>query len=103
MRKALVVASLALLAGACSYRPEPTDLVRVWDSSADVNACKRLARLSGPTPTGPTFGARLAEFRAEVVRRGGNDLLLHRSGRDNAFVTPIAYRCPRHYSGRTLG
>ena len=93
MRLALTAASLALLASACAYRPEPTEQIRIVDSPADVRVCTRLGEVSPTVPTGPSFDAALEAMLQNTVALGGTDLYVSQQSRDWALVRGIAYRC----------
>lgn len=93
MRSALFAATLALLASACAYRPEPTDQIRIVDSPADVRVCARLGEVSPTVPTGPTFEDALESMLQNTVALGGTDLYVSQRSRDWALVRGIAYRC----------
>ena len=93
MRSVILAATLALLASACAYRPEPTDQIRIVDSPADVRVCTRLGEVSPTVPTGPTFEEALESMLQNTVARGGTDLYVSQRSRDWALVPGIAFRC----------
>ena len=93
MRSALLAATLALLASACAYRPEPSEQIRIVDSPADVRVCTRLGEVGPTTPTGPSFDAALDSMIQNTLALGGTDLYVDQRSRDWALVRGIAYRC----------
>ena len=93
MFRALLVSSLALAASACAYRPEPTNTIRIVDSSADVRVCTQLGIVSPTVPTGPGFDAALESMLQATVGLGGTDLYVSRRSNDWSLVRGIAYRC----------
>ena len=97
----VAVAALAALA-ACSYRPTPTEVLRIVDSPADVRACTRLSSVSDPLLTGPGFGAALEAMLEYAVALGATDLYLQQLSHDWALVRGIAYRCAPHVRVRAV-
>jgi hypothetical protein len=110
MQRALLISLVALAATACSYRPEPTELVHIVDSATDVRACTRLGEVSPVTPTTPgtntplyvgfgvtlgnsTFGYATEAMLQSTVALGGTHLLLDKRSADWSLVRGIAYRC----------
>ena len=89
----LLIVTLALLVSACAYRPEPTEQIRIVDSSSDVRVCTRLSEVSPTVPTGPTFEDALEVMLQNTVARGGTDLYVSQRSHDWALVRGIAYRC----------
>jgi hypothetical protein len=115
MKRALLASLVALTASACAYRPEPTELVKIVDSPADVRVCTRLGEVSPTVPTtagssttlyvgfGQTlgrtdFGRATDDMLASTVALGGTHLYLQQVSADWSLVRGIAYRCG---SGRT--
>jgi hypothetical protein len=95
MNRALVASLIALAASACAYRPVPTELVRIVDTSADVRACRRLSEVSPPVTTTPGFGRNLEAMLESTVALGGTDLLVDRRSHDWLVVRGVAYDCNR--------
>jgi hypothetical protein len=110
MQRALLASLIALTASACAYRPEPTELVKIVDSPADVRACTRLGEVSPVTPTTPgthtqinvgfgqtfgrsTFGRATQDMLHATVALGGTHLYLQQVSQDWSLVRGIAYRC----------
>jgi hypothetical protein len=110
MQRALLASLVALAASACAYRPEPTELVKIVDSPADVRVCTRLGEVSPVTPTTPgtntslyigfgttlghsTFGYATEDMLQATVALGGTHLYLQRVSEDWSLVRGIAYRC----------
>jgi len=93
MQRVLLVSFLALAASACAYRPEPTDLIHIVDSPADVRACTRLGEVSPTVPTVPGFGPATEGMLQATVALGGTHLFLQKRSPDWTFVRGIAYRC----------
>ena len=89
----LAVAASALSLCACSYRPTPESVVHVVDSPVDVTACRFLADLGGPVPTGPFFDRPLDAWIKETAALGGNTLYVRKRSPDWAYVHAKAYRC----------
>ena len=94
MHRALIAVCLALAASACAYRPTATELIRINDSPADMNACRRLGEVSPTVPTTPGFANATEQMLAATVALGGTDLLLRKQSPDWLLVRGIAYRCP---------
>jgi hypothetical protein len=93
MQRALLVSLFALAASACSYTPEPRELVRIVDSPADVRACTRLGEVSPVVPTVPGFGSATDAMLDQTMALGGSHLFLQRTSPDWSLVRGIAYRC----------
>ena len=110
MQRALLASLVALAASACAYRPEPTELVKIVDSPADVRVCTRLGEVSPGTPTTPgtarplyigfgttlgssTFGYATEDMLQSTVALGGTHLYLQQVSHDWSLVRGIAYRC----------
>jgi hypothetical protein len=110
MQRALLASLVALAASACAYRPEPTELVKIVDSPADVRVCTRLGEVSPVTPTTPgthsqvnvgfgvtlgrsTFGRATDDLLQATVALGGTHLYLQQVSQDWSLVRGIAYRC----------
>ncbi|MFL5206487.1 MAG: hypothetical protein ACJ8AR_11555 [Microvirga sp.] len=110
MQRVLFASLVALAASACAYRPEPTELVKIVDSPADVRVCTRLGEVSPVTPTTPgthtpvnvgfgvtlgrsTFGYATEEMLQATVALGGTHLYLQQVSQDWSLVRGIAYRC----------
>jgi hypothetical protein len=110
MQRALLASLVALAASACAYRPEPTELVHIVDSPADVRVCTRLGEVSPVVPTTPgthtplyvgfgrtlgssTFGYATEAMLQATVALGGTHLYLQRHSPDWSLVQGIAYRC----------
>jgi hypothetical protein len=110
MQRVLLASLVALAASACAYRPEPTELVKIVDSPADVRVCTRLGEVSPVTPTTPgtytpvnvgfgvtlgrsTFGYATEEMLQATVALGGTHLYLQQVSQDWSLVRGIAYRC----------
>ena len=110
MQRVLLASLVALAASACAYRPEPTELVKIVDSPADVRVCARLGEVSPVTPTTPgthtpvnigfgvtlgrsTFGYATEEMLEATVALGGTHLYLQQVSHDWSLVRGIAYRC----------
>jgi hypothetical protein len=110
MQRALLASLVALAASACAYRPEPTELVKIVDSPADVRVCTRLGEVSPVTPTTPgthrphylgfgttlgrsTFGYATEDMLQATVALGGTHLYLQQVSHDWSLVRGIAYRC----------
>jgi hypothetical protein len=110
MQRVLLASLVALAASACAYRPEPTELVKIVDSPADVRVCTRLGEVSPVTPTTPgthtpvnvgfgvtlgrsTFGYATEEMLQATVALGGTHLFLQQVSQDWSLVRGIAYRC----------
>ena len=110
MQRALLASLVALAASACTYRPEPTELVKIVDSPADVRVCTRLGEVSPVTPTTPgthtqvnvgfgvtlgrsTFGRATDDMLQATVALGGTHLYLQKVSEDWSLVRGIAYRC----------
>lgn len=110
MQRALLASLIALAASACAYRPDPTELVKIVDSPADVSACTRLGEVSPVTPTTPgthrpvnvgfgltlgssTFGYAVEDMLQATVALGGTHLYLQQVSADWSLVRGIAYRC----------
>jgi hypothetical protein len=110
MQRALLASLVALAASACAYRPEPTELVKIVDSPADVRACTRLGEVSPVTPTTPgthtqvnvgfgvtlgrsTFGRATDDMLQAAVALGATHLYLQQISQDWSLVRGIAYRC----------
>ena len=94
MHRALLATCLVLVLSACAYRPTPTELIRINDSPADMNACRRLGEVSPTVPTTPGFRNATEGMLAATVALGGTDLLLQRRSPDWLLVRGVAYRCP---------
>ncbi len=106
MHRAILALGLALTASACAYRPTATELIRINDLPADMNACRRLGIVSPTVPTTPGVAAAYEDMLAKTVALGGTDLLLEKRSRDWLLIRGAAYRCPerspdRYY--RTIG
>jgi hypothetical protein len=56
----------ASLLGGCAYFPTPPDPIRIVDSPADVAACRRLGRVSGPVPTNGTAPLVISSLTAAI-------------------------------------
>jgi hypothetical protein len=112
MQRALLASLVALAASACAYRPEPTELVKIVDSPADVRVCTRLGEVSPVTSTTPgthtqvnvgfgvtlgrsTFGRATDDMLQATVALGGTHLYLQQVSQDWSLVRGIAYRCGR--------
>lgn len=112
MQRVLLASLVALAASACAYRPEPTELVHIVDSPADVRACTRLGEVSpvvstdaqaktslyvgfGATLGTPAFGSATEEMLGTTVALGGTHLYLQRTSADWSLVRGVAYRCGR--------
>jgi hypothetical protein len=109
MQRALLASLVALAASACAYRPEPTDLVHIVDSPADVRVCTRLGEVSPVVPTTSTSAYRSVGFGVTVgstefgtategmlqatLALGGTHLLLDKKSTDWSLVRGVAYRC----------
>ena len=110
MQRALLASFVALAASACAYRPEPTELVKIVDSPADVRVCTRLGEVSPVTPTTPgtntsvyfgfgqtighsTFGYATQDMLQNTVALGGTHLYMQKNSEDWSLVRGIAYRC----------
>ncbi len=93
MQRVLLVSLLSLAASACAYRPEPTELVKIVDSPADVRVCQRLGEVSPVVPTTPGFGSATQGMLEATVALGGTHLYLQQNSEDWALVRGIAYRC----------
>ena len=93
MQRALLVSFVALAASACSYTPNPRELVRIVDSPADVRVCTRLGEVSPPVPTVPGFGSATDAMLDQTIVLGGTHLFLQRTTPDWSLVRGIAYRC----------
>lgn len=110
MQRALLASLVALAASACAYRPDPTELVKIVDSPADVRVCTRLGEVSPVTPTTPgthtqvnigfgvtlgrsTFGRATDDMLQATVALGGTHLYLQKVSEDWSLVRGIAYRC----------
>lgn len=91
-----------------SYRPIPVEQIRINDSPADMNACRRLGEVSarvatvpGLTPVAgaiqgtPGFEIALESMLERTLALGGTDLLLLKQSPDWTFVRGVAYRCGR--------
>jgi len=100
-----------MAASACAYRPEPTDLVHIVDSPADVRTCTRLGEVSpvvstagtgaplyigfGATLGTPAFGAANESMLESTLALGGTHLYLQQVSTDWSQVRGVAYRCGR--------
>ncbi len=109
MQRVLLASLVALAASACAYRPEPTDLVHIVDSPADVRVCTRLGEVSPVTSTVGTntplyvgfgatlgttaFGSATEEMLQRTLALGGTHLYLQKTSADWSLVRGIAYRC----------
>jgi hypothetical protein len=109
MQRALLASLVALAASACAYRPEPTELVKIVDSPADVRVCTRLGEVSPVTSTEGTntpvylgagarigntsFGYATEAMLQATVALGGTHLYMQRNSPDWTLVRGIAYRC----------
>lgn len=93
MQRVLLASLAALAVSACAYRPEPTELVHIVDSPADVRGCTRLGAVSPVVPTIPGFGSATESMLEATVVMGGTHLYLQRNSRDWSLVRGIAYRC----------
>lgn len=109
MQRVLLASLVALAASACAYRPDPTDLVLIVDSPADVRTCTRLGEVSADTPTVGTggrlyvgfgqtlgnsaFGYATEDMLQATVALGGTHLYLQQRSADWSVVRGIAYRC----------
>jgi len=110
MQRVLLASLVALTASACAYRPEPTELVHIVDSPADVRTCTRLGEVSPVVPTTPgartsfyigfgttlgttEFGAATQSMLEATVALGGTHLFLQKRSADWSLVRGIAYRC----------
>ena len=120
MQRALLASLVALAASACAYRPEPTELIHIVDSPADVRVCTRLGAVSPPTPTTPgtntslyvgfgvtlgnsTFGYAMEDMLQAAVGLGATHLYLEKRSDDWSVVRGIAYRCgPGVRAGRAV-
>jgi hypothetical protein len=94
MHRVLLAFGLALTMSACAYRPTPDELVRINDSPADMNACRRLGIVSPTVPTVPGVDTAYWEMLNKTVALGGTDLLLQKRSRDWLLIRGVAYRCP---------
>lgn len=92
-KNAFLATLAALSVTACAYRPEPTELVQIVDSPADVRVCTRLGAVSPVVPTVPGFGSATQAMLEGTVALGGTHLLLHKNSADWSLVQGIAYRC----------
>ncbi|MBL0403086.1 hypothetical protein JKG68_03825 [Microvirga aerilata] len=111
MQRVFLASLVALAASACAYRPEPTELVKIVDSPADIRACTRLGEVSPVTPTTgthaqvnvafgvtvgrSTFGRATDDMLQATVALGGTHLYLQQVSQDWSLVRGIAYRCGR--------
>jgi hypothetical protein len=120
MQRALLASLVALAAAACSYRPEPTELIHIVDSPADVRVCSPLGVVSPVTPTTPgpnqplyigfgvtlgdsTFGYATESMLQAAVGLGATHLYLEKRSADWSLVRGIAYRCgPGVRAGRAV-
>jgi hypothetical protein len=93
MQRALLASFLLVSVSACAYHPDPTDLVHIVDSPADVRACQRLGEVSPVVSTTPGFGAATDSMKEAVVALGGTHLYLQQTTQDWSLVRGIAYRC----------
>ena len=110
MQRALLASLVALAASACAYRPEPTELVKIVYSPADVRVCTRLGEVSPVTPTTPgtarpvyigfgttlgnsSFGYATEDMLQSTVALGGTHLYMQKVSDDWSLVRGIAYRC----------
>lgn len=93
MQRTLLASLLLLGVSACSYHPDPTDLVKVVDTPADVRVCQRLGEVSPVVSTTPGFGSAFDGMKEAVVALGGTHLYLQQRTQDWSLVRGIAYRC----------
>ena len=110
MQRVILASLVALAASACAFRPEPTELVKIVDSPADVRVCARLGEVSPVVPTtsgahrpvnigfGVTlgrsaFGSALEDMLQATVALGGTHLYLQQVSHDWSLVRGSAYRC----------
>ncbi len=102
MQRVLLASLVALTASACAYRPEPTELVHIVDSPADVRVCTRLGEVSPVVPTVPGFGSATEAMLETTVAMGGTHLYLQKRSPDWTFVRGIAYRCGHNVTRRQV-
>jgi len=93
MQRALLASLVALAASACSYTPDPRELIRIVDSPADVRYCTRLGDVSPVVPTTPGFGSATDAMLDSTIALGGTHLFLQQRSADWSLVRGIAYRC----------
>lgn len=93
MQRILFASLLLVSVSACAYRPDPTDLIHVVDSPADVRVCRNLGEVSPVVPTTPGFGSATDSMKEAVVALGGTHLYLQQTAHDWSLVRGIAYRC----------
>jgi hypothetical protein len=93
MQRALLVTLVALAASACSYTPNPRELIHIVDSPADVRVCTRLGEVSPTVPTVPGFGSATDAMLDATLGLGGTHLYLQKTSADWSLVRGIAYRC----------
>lgn len=94
MKRLSLALVTCLLAAGCTYRPAPTDPVRIVDTPADLRVCKRLADISGQVATTGGFGGVTRGMLEATVAVGGTDLLPIPVYNDWSVVRAAAYRCP---------
>ncbi len=93
MQRALLVSLVALAASACSYTPNPRELIHIVDSPADVRVCTRLGEVSPTVPTVPGFGSATDAMLDATLGLGGTHLYLQKTSADWSLVRGLAYRC----------
>lgn len=93
MQRVLLASLVALAASACSYTPEPRELIHIVDSPADVRVCTRLGEVSPAVPTTPGFGSATDAMLDQTLALGGTHLYLQKTSADWSLVRGIAYRC----------
>ena len=93
MQRVLLASIVALAASACSYTPEPRELIHIVDSPADVRVCTRLGEVSPVVPTTPGFGSATDAMLDQTLVLGGTHLYLQKTSADWSLVRGIAYRC----------
>jgi hypothetical protein len=93
MQRILLASLLLASVSACAYHPDPTDLVHIVDSPADVRVCQRLGEVSPVVSTTPGFGSATDSMKEAVVALGGTHLYLQQTTQDWSLVRGIAYRC----------
>lgn len=76
-----------------TYRPNPTDLVSIVDSPADLYDCRRLAEVSPTVSTTPGFAYATESMLQSTVGLGGTHLYLQKRSADWTLVRGIAYDC----------
>jgi hypothetical protein len=93
MQRILLASLLLVSVSACAYRPDPTDLIHVVDSPADIRVCQRLGEVSPVVSTTPGFGSATDGMKEAVVALGGTHLYLEKNSVDWSLVRGVAYRC----------